>query len=910
VRAVIVGAEPAEVEALAEAMRRAGFAPEWRPVAEEQDYLAALDERPDLILAGFTTPALPAARALALLQARRLSIPFVVVAGPEDDAAVELLHQGATDLLFRGHTARLGAVLERALAQRYVPAGAEDAPRARPPSETISNTLLPEDVRLTSHASALLASRASALLGAALLGAAPLGSCVIDEDGTFIRVNAAYAAMLGYQPHELIGQPFTTVFAPDVWVEAIAAFQQVLARRAEGVEQRVLRRKDGTPATLLAARIALSGPDGRAQLALFAVDVEERRRTEEAGARLAAIVAGSSDAIIGTEFARASTPERFITSWNAGAERLYGYSAREAVGRSIALLAVPGGPDDEEQILAALLRREPVVDLDTVRRHRDGHTLPVSISVSPIRDAGGTIIGAASIHRDIGARKAAEERARDLAELLDLAHDAVIVRAADTSKVVAWSRGAEQLYGWPDAEAVGRPTHELLATVFPQTREAAETALARDGAWEGELTHRARDGRMVLVESRQVLRRDEAGHPEAILEINRDITARRRAEDALARANADLQALLRVLPIGIGIATDARAANIRMNPALATMLGLPPEANASLSALEGARPTAYRVLHQGRELAVEELPMDVAMATGQEVRDVELEIVRDDGVRLKGLASAAPLFDEQGRVRGAVLALLDITARMHAERQRDVLLASMAHDLKNPLSGLAWLAHLLREHEGEMPPSERARILDAFVDSTQQMMLQINELVDAARIQMRQPLALDLRAVDLAALVARVASRLSPAHPMRVTGTAEPRLGLYDELRLARALSNVLGNAVKYSAPEQEVSCALSFVEEATGTWAVIRVSDHGIGIPTADIARVFEPYYRAANARGQAEGTGLGLAGVRQIVAAHGGTVTMQSVEGVGTTVTLRLPHRAPPGDQETVETLDRTTR
>jgi PAS domain S-box-containing protein len=752
VRVLIAGAEPAEVDALVAAMRQAGFDPTCRLVVDEQRYLVALDERPDVILAVSTAPSLPAARALKLLQARGLPIPFVVLAGPQDGAAVELLHQGAGDLLFRGDTARLSIVLDRALARKGTAIDAAGDARLNPLFE-----------------------------GNADAQAAPVGMCVIDEDGTFVRVNASYATLLGYHPDELVGQPLTMVFSPEAQTEAMAAYHLVLASSTEHVSQRILRRRDGTPIAALGASILVSGPDGRPQRAIFVLDFKERRRAEELGARLAAIVAGSSDAIIGTDFAHTadgSAPVRIITSWNASAERLYGYTAAEALGRSVAMLAVPGRDDDEIRITTALRTGEPIVDLDTVCRHQDGHTLQVSVSISPIRDARGTIIGAASIHRDI--------------------------------------------------------------------------------------------------------------------------TARRRAEDALARANADLETLFHVLPIGIGIATGADAAHIRMNPTMARMLGLPMEVNPSLSAPEGEQPTTFTLLHDGREPVLEELPIELAVATGQVVRDLELEIVRADGVRRTALTSAAPLFDEQGRVRGAVLALLDITERVNAERQRDMLLASMAHDLKNPLSGLAWLAHVLREHEGEMPPSERARILDAFVESTQQMMLQINELVDSARIQMRQPLALDLRAVDLAALVARVASRLAPAHTIRVAGTEESRQGLYDEVRLGRALSNVLGNAVKYSAPDKEVSCALSFAEETTGTWAVIQVSDHGIGIPAADIAHVFEPYYRAGNARGRAEGTGLGLAGVRQIVAAHGGTVTMQSVEGVGTTVTLRVPHRPPHGDQE----------
>jgi PAS domain S-box-containing protein len=112
------------------------------------------------------------------------------------------------------------------------------------------------------------------------------------------------------------------------------------------------------------------------------------------------------------------------------------------------------------------------------------------------------------------------------ANLIELAHDAIIVRNP-VSRIVSWNKGAETLYGWAAHEVLGQVTHTLLNTRFPQPREAVDNTLEHEGQWEGELTHTCRDGRQVIVESRQVLVCDEQGHPTAILEINRDITERR-----------------------------------------------------------------------------------------------------------------------------------------------------------------------------------------------------------------------------------------------------------------------------------------------------------------------------------------------------------------------------------------------
>lgn len=128
---------------------------------------------------------------------------------------------------------------------------------------------------------------------------------------------------------------------------------------------------------------------------------------------------------------------------------------------------------------------------------------------------------------------------RNLNHLLELLHDAIVVRDAN-SVILYWNRGAERMYGWSAAETQGRITHELFKTEFPETFEEIHRALFETGAWEGELAHRTKDNRRLLVESRQALQRDEQGQPSRILEVNRDITARREAEESLRNLSARL----------------------------------------------------------------------------------------------------------------------------------------------------------------------------------------------------------------------------------------------------------------------------------------------------------------------------------------------------------------------------------
>lgn len=135
------------------------------------------------------------------------------------------------------------------------------------------------------------------------------------------------------------------------------------------------------------------------------------------------------------------------------------------------------------------------------------------------------------------ARRGSSEQ--NLNDLLSLLHDAIIVRDPD-SVILYWNRGAERMYGWTAAEAQGRVTHEFFETEFQESFEDMHRTLFETGVWEGELAHRTKDGRLLYVESRQALQRDEQGQPRRILEVNRDVTARRQAEESLRNLSARL----------------------------------------------------------------------------------------------------------------------------------------------------------------------------------------------------------------------------------------------------------------------------------------------------------------------------------------------------------------------------------
>jgi len=158
------------------------------------------------------------------------------------------------------------------------------------------------------------------------------------------------------------------------------------------------------------------------------------------------------------------------------------------------------------------------------------------------------------IERTDRERRVAETELRAQAALINLAHDAIVVRDLE-SRVVLWSRGAEDTYGWSAGEAKGRIIHDLLKTEFPVDLKVIETVVQESGSWEGELTHRKRNGERIVVTSRWSLQRDEAGRPKAMLEINRDITDRKRAEQAVQAERQRFRDVLDRLPTYVCLLT-------------------------------------------------------------------------------------------------------------------------------------------------------------------------------------------------------------------------------------------------------------------------------------------------------------------------------------------------------------------
>ena len=388
----VILVEDSEDDALLiiEAIRQGGCVPRLRRVETAETLSAALDaQRWDIVLADYALPQFDAPAALALIQARDLDLPLIIVSGTVTaETAVISMRAGAADYLSKNDLARLVPAIEREVREARSRAARRATEVARRQTEEKYRSLF-------SHA-----------YDAILL---------VNTEGHIMDANPAAIAMSGYTWNELSAMPIEHLYArPEAHGDRLDGSERI---DTMSDHETWLRRKDGAVRDVIITSSPWYG-DAETRLGMFSIirDITERKQGELARQRLAAIVEASDDAIIG------KTLDGIVTSWNRGAEQLYGYAAPDIIGSSIRVLIPEDRADELEQILARIKRGEHITAYESVRVRKDGTRVPVSVTVSPLRDEYDTLIGASAIARDFSERKQAEEALRRSADRLHHLH--------------------------------------------------------------------------------------------------------------------------------------------------------------------------------------------------------------------------------------------------------------------------------------------------------------------------------------------------------------------------------------------------------------------------------------------------------------------------------------------------------
>lgn len=532
--------------------------------------------------------------------------------------------------------------------------------------------------------------------------------------------------------------------------------------------------------------------------------------------------------------------------------------------------------------------------------------------------------------------------------LLQSVTDSIIATDAQF-RIQSWNRASETIYGWSAAEVCGKPIFEVLPVVRYLDgidSDQAKARLKQQSFWKGQVIQRRRDGQEISIEASVRLIQDADGSTVGVVTVNRDMTEYQKAQ----AERTQIEERQHFLAQASSILADSLDYESTINTV--TQLAIPHLADWCVIHLIGKdgtlrRPVAAHVKPELVEI-IRELqqrsPIDLdangpiirTLLTGEtqlvaEVDPVNQRAVSADDYHYRMLDvlgfksymivpiiahgytlgaatfvsasrsyTAADLEHMQDLMRRCGMAVDN--ARLYHEAKeaiqtRDQLMLTVSHDLKNPLSAIKGYANFLRRRVGSMDAPEAVWLEDnlAKIDATTKKMgALLNEMLDFARLQAGQTLDLDPCPTDLITVVSQTVAEYQQAterHCIYVATSVPELVGLYDPARLERVLANLLSNAIKYSPDGGEIMVEVESISQDGEAWAAINVRDWGLGIPAADLPHIFDPFRRAGNVQGRVRGTGIGLTIARRIVEQHGGALTVASVEGAGSTFTIRLP-------------------
>jgi PAS domain S-box-containing protein len=742
-----------------------------------------------------------------------------------------------------------------------------------------------------------------------------IGDAVMTTDlqGRITYMNAVAESLTGWPQLHALGQPLETVFRI-VNEETRRPVENPAAKALrDGVvvglaNHTVLIQKDGDERPIDDSAAPIKNERGQVSgcvLIFRDVTTQRRLQQEKAGqlltARmLASIVESSDDAIISKSL------DGTIRSWNAAAERLFGYTAEQAIGRHISLVIPAERIAEEDRIIASLKAGQQIDHFETERVRSDGQRIMVSLTISPIKDDAGQVVGASKIVRDVTRQRRAEQRELQLlAEAAEanakfhafFEQGALFAGIMDLNGIIvepnrlSWEGCGytrEQIVGKPFWEGPWwTPSPDLVARI-----KAASAQAAAGQTFRAEMPYFVADGSERMAEVTIQPIKDEKGRVLFLAPTGTDITVRKRAE-------ADREKFVTLVENStdfIGMC-DLQGIPFFVNRAGLEMVGL--------DNIEQARHTPVQSFFfpEDQQRVIEEFFPSV-LENGHGEIEIRFRHFKTGEARWMAY-KLLTLPDAAGRPMAFATVSQDVTERKRledslrilaanlseADTRKNEFLAMLAHELRNPLAPITNAVRAIQLGRGDREAVQSAS--DLLERQVGQMSRLVDDLLDMSRIT-RGKIELRRERVELtpvfnqAVEAARVFFR-SMGHELSVTLPPQPIYLNADPTRLAQVVGNLLNNAGKFTDRGGRVWLS---VERQDGE-AVIRVADNGIGIAADQVPHLFEMFTQVDTSLERSrDGLGIGLTLVKTLVEMQGGTVEARSDGlGRGSEFVVRLP-------------------
>jgi PAS domain S-box-containing protein len=627
-------------------------------------------------------------------------------------------------------------------------------------------------------------------------------------------------------------------------------------------------------------------------------DITRYTQLEEENKLLAALVQSADDAIIVKDL------EGIITSWNHGAEVMYGYTAKEVIGRSISLIMPPAALDDYKEILARIVRGESIDHYETQRKRKDGRIIDVSVTVSPVKGASGKIISASIIARDITERKRMESLLRASEEqyrrLFETAPDGIVLLEKDEGRITHTNPATEKMLGYTREESIGKKLQDIGVCVDTADFKTIVQELDEDGIIKyTDVPVKTKSGRSIDTDIYLV---DRAVLVQCHI---RDVTERKRAEEDLRQAEERYRSIFENAPEGIFQSTR-EGRFITVNPAMAHIHGYesPEEMMASVTNIE-----------EQLYLDPDERKRYISLLEDSgAISNFEMRSVKKDGtaISIKVNAHKVVRKDSGGEAIFYEGTAEDITVRKQAEEALTrlesqlfqsqkmeaigTLAGGIAHDFNNLLTVISGFSSLLKMSMQKDDP-KMAYLNQIFLSSEKAAQLTKGLLAFSRRQEITlQPLDINNTLKATSKILKRL---LTEDIELKIKLSKKNAVIMADPTQIDQVLFNLATNArdvmphggtliIETKVVELNDEFIDTYSYGVPGEYVLLSVTDTGSGMDEATKERIFEPFFTTKEV---GKGTGLGLSTVYGIVKQHNGYITVYSEPNIRTAFHVYFP-------------------